>query len=152
MEATNTSQQQCYVYADGEVSEAGLYYYWLQSADLDGSSNFYGPISFQYAGPGGDANPEIPLVTELQRAFPNPFNPSTRIGYSLKERGEVLLQIYNNRGQLVREYRQQHASPGYYHQTWDGRDASDTPVSSGIYLYRMKAGAYQSVKRMTLIK
>lgn len=152
VEATNSSQQQCYVYADGEVSEAGLYYYWLQSADLDGSSNFYGPISFTYAGPGGDGNPEIPLVTELQRAFPNPFNPSTRIGYSLKEKGEVLLQIYNNRGQLVREYLQQHASPGYYYQIWDGRDASGAPVSSGIYLYRMKTGDYQSVKRMTLIK
>ncbi|MDP2172401.1 MAG: FlgD immunoglobulin-like domain containing protein [Candidatus Cloacimonadaceae bacterium] len=85
-------------------------------------------------------------------AFPNPFNPNANIRYTLKEAGRVNIDIYNMKGQLVRSFKAEHNTPGYYQVSWDGRDTSGNPSSSGVYLYRMTSGNYSASKKMILAK
>jgi len=99
--ATNGSQQQVYLYTDSELYDDGIYYYWLQSSDIDGTVHFFGPISIEYVASNGEV-PAPPLVTEFSSIFPNPFNPTAFFNYSLKESVSVQFEIYNVKGELVR--------------------------------------------------
>ena len=151
IQATNTSQQQTYIFTDAELQEDGTYYYWLQNSDLDGTVDFHGPISIAYAIVGGGI-PSIPLVTALGPAYPNPFNPSTTLSYSLAEPAPVVIDIYNQRGQIVRSYHKEHSAPGQFSLAFDGRDRNGVPLSSGVYLYRMSAGTFSQFRKMVLCK
>ena len=87
----------------------------------------------------------IPAVTELRNNYPNPFNPSgagrspeTTIEYSLKEPGNICLEIYNIRGQKVNTLVNEFKDVGYHHIIWNGTDDNNQPVGTGVYLYRLK--------------
>ncbi|HOG31263.1 MAG TPA: S8 family serine peptidase [Candidatus Syntrophosphaera sp.] len=151
IQATNTSQQQTYFFTDDELCEDGTYWYWLQNSDLDGTVDYHGPISIAFTTVGGEI-PSIPLVTALNPAYPNPFNPSTTLSYSLAEPSQVEIDIYNQRGQIVRSYSKEHSAPGHYSFSFDGRDHSGVPLSSGVYLYRMRAGTFSQFRKMVLCK
>ncbi len=143
-----------YNYTDMEVNTNTTYYYWLESLDLGGASTLFGPISVLVTGEPGDPGipPLPPTVTQLLPAYPNPFNPSTNIRYSLKEPASVRIEIFNVKGQLMRSYENTYDAPGYYQIMWDGRDAEGKTAASGVYLYRMTAGRYSSLKKMMLAK
>ncbi|MBW6514598.1 MAG: carboxypeptidase regulatory-like domain-containing protein [Candidatus Syntrophosphaera sp.] len=101
------------------------------------------------------SNPDevVPVTaTALLGNHPNPFNPETQISYSLKESAPVRLWIYNSKGQLIRCLVNADQPAGWYKVLWDGRDDSGQEVSSGLYLYRLSAGSYQSTRRMVLLK
>jgi len=150
---TPLGTQLSYSYTDQEAYSNMLYYYWLESIALDGASEFYGPLSVTIGDPSQDPLPPvIPIATKLMTAFPNPFNPNTNIRYSLKEAGKVNIDIYNVKGQLVRSFIAEHANPGYYQVSWDGKDNSGNPAASGIYMYRMTSGKYSDAKKMILAK
>jgi histidinol-phosphate aminotransferase len=93
-----------------------------------------------------------PAVTALDGNYPNPFNSSTRIGYSMASPGKVLIQIFNIRGQLVKTVVDGFKRPGTYAFEWDGRNRSGDYVASGSYFYRMTAGEFNQTRRMILIK
>ncbi len=93
-----------------------------------------------------------PAATELTGNYPNPFNPETTIAYALKDPAAVTLAIYNLKGQQMRQLVSAQQPAGYYHVLWDGLDDSGRAVGSGVYFYRMRAGAYQSVKKMLLLE
>ena len=152
IEGTNTSTAQTYIYVDQELEQDGTYYYWLQNVDLDGTVGFHGPASVVFSTGGGTGAPPIPLVTKLENAYPNPFNPDTTIRYQLKEPAKVEIDIYNLKGQRVRSFVQSHDAPGYYKITWDGCDGSGRTLSSGVYLYKMSAGSYRAAKKLVLKK
>ncbi|MBN2245455.1 MAG: T9SS type A sorting domain-containing protein, partial [Candidatus Aminicenantes bacterium] len=94
----------------------------------------------------------LPGITALGDNYPNPFNPSTTITYSLKEGGQVRIDVYNLRGErlitLVNEVR----DAGVYGVEWNGRDEAGRMMPSGIYFYNMKSGKYTSIKKMILMK
>jgi hypothetical protein len=98
------------------------------------------------------AMPVLPEAFSLDPNYPNPFNPATTIRYALPEGSEVRLVVYNLLGQQVRALVQGRQEAGYYRVTWDGRDAADRPVSSGVYLYRLEAGGVVQTRRMLLLK
>jgi hypothetical protein len=152
IEGTNTSNETTYSFLDQEVQNGTTYYYWLQGQDLDGESEFFGPISITLTNTTPDTPPIIPTVTELMNAFPNPFNPMTTIPYSIKEAGTVRIDIYNIRGQLINSEIQSHNAAGYYRVTWNGKDMNGNAVSSGIYYYRMSSGKFTSSKKVILMK
>jgi hypothetical protein len=152
IEGTNTSHAQTYIYVDEELYRDGTYYYWLQSVDIDGSVSYHGPASVVFSHGGQTASPPIPLVTKLENAYPNPFNPDTTIRYQLKNPGKVTIDIYNHKGQIVRSFSQSHAAPGYYGVNWDGRDSSGRALASGVYLYKMSSGSYSFTKKLILQK
>jgi hypothetical protein len=97
----------------------------------------------------------IPLFTNsLAQNFPNPFNPSTTIKYSIKERAHVTLKIYNVAGQLVKTLvnnEQLPKSEGYT-MKWNGRSDSGNPVSSGVYFYKLVTKNFTQTKKMVLLK
>lgn len=150
---TNSSTQHCYEYVDKEIYESGSYYYWLESSDLDGSSSIYGPVSVCVELQG--EHPEVPgieLVTGLQKVFPNPFNPSTFVSYSLAEENPVSISIYNTRGQLVKNLSNCPGDIGLHQVYWDGRDSKGSYCSSGIYFIRMQAGRLNFLRKAILMK
>jgi len=151
--ATNTSQQQSYVFVDSEIYEDGMYYYWLQNADFDGSSAFHGPVAVQYSSGGGNnGSPNIPLSTQLKAAYPNPFNPSTRIPYDLAKNAEVKISIYNSRGQIVRVFPLGSKDAGSYYIEWNGKSDRNEDCATGVYYIRMQAGDKQYNSKAVLIK
>jgi hypothetical protein len=89
---------------------------------------------------------------ELHPNYPNPFNPTTTIKYDIPREARVLLKIYNIRGQEVRTLVDSKVSTGSHRVVWNGTNNHGEPVTSGIYIYKMKAGNYSTVKKMIFIK
>jgi hypothetical protein len=101
----------------------------------------------------GAHTPQIPVVeTKLTGNYPNPFNPTTQINFSLAEAGDVELSIYNVRGQKVRTLVKEELPAMDHSILWNGTDDNDQSVSSGVYFYKLKTGDYRSTKKMLLIK
>jgi Peptidase family C25/Propeptide_C25/Carboxypeptidase regulatory-like domain/Secretion system C-terminal sorting domain/Peptidase family C25, C terminal ig-like domain len=94
----------------------------------------------------------IPLVTELEGNYPNPFNPTTVIKFGLSEAASVTLEVYNIKGEKVRTLINSGLEAKYHTVTWNGKDDSRKNVSSGVYFYKMKAGSYTSTKKMIMMK
>ncbi len=84
--------------------------------------------------------------------YPNPFNPTTTIALSLPTPGDVVINIYNTRGQLVKSLLNERLSAGDHEVTWDGMNEMGTPVSSGIYLYRISNGKEIISHKMVMLK
>lgn len=87
--------------------------------------------------------------------YPNPFNPNTRIAYTLPAsaaREPVRLEVFDVTGQRVRVLVDGVQEPGSHQVTWDGTDAAGVPVASGVYLYRLQAGSHIQVRQMLLMK
>ncbi len=101
-----------------------------------------------------DDNTIVPNIASLHQNFPNPFNPSTEIRYSLQEDAEVNINIYNVKGQKVKTLVNEHATIGNHSVLWNGDNDSKEAVSSGVYFYEMKidGGEYSSIKKMLLLK
>lgn len=151
IEATNTSQMQTYVYHDTEVWESGTYYYWLENRDLDGTNQIHGPV-YIVLEQSGQSVPPIPLVTGINNVYPNPFNPSATINYSLEIQEQVELLIYNTRGQVIRRLLQEAKQPGHYQIVWNGVDESGTACSSGIYNVVLRVGNRIFQRKAVLLK
>jgi len=97
-------------------------------------------------------SPILPDEFSVRQNYPNPFNPATVIEYSLPKASEVEIQIYNILGQKVRLLEDGHKSAGIHEITWDGNNDQGSPIASGIYLYRIKAGEFESTKKMIILK
>ena len=131
----------------------------LPEYDLAGNPRIYGDTidmgAFEWQGVGAD-NIQSSIFNIQLRNYPNPFNPSTTITFSLtaKDAKNAKIEIYNLKGQKVREFPIITPSPAHsLSVTWDGTDNYHKPVASGVYLYRLKADDYVSkTKRMLLIK
>jgi len=149
--ATNTSEQQSYIFKDSELYEDGLYYYWLQNSDLDGTMQFHGPISVEFS-TANIAPSTPPLVTELQAIYPNPFNPIAYIPFTLADEANVNFGIYNVKGQLVRNIKVGAKASGRHRIEWDGRDDNGRACSTGVYYIRMDAGNQSFTRKAVLMK
>lgn len=105
-----------------------------------------------------DGNPfeHLPNSFELAQNYPNPFNPTTTISYTIRptdEKGAVTkLEVFNIMGQKVTTLVDEAQIPGRYEVQWDGTNASNQQVSSGIYFYRLIRGSEGNTKKMTLLK
>ena len=93
-----------------------------------------------------------PLVNQLYQNFPNPFNPATRIDYSVAEEGRVILEVFNVKGARVRVLVHEVKLPGRYHAVWDGKNESGIKVASGVYFYRLIIGDYSTAKKMVMLR
>jgi subtilisin-like proprotein convertase family protein len=99
---------------------------------------------------------DLPLTTGLKKAYPNPFNSTTVLHYSLAEPAEVTFNIYDVTGRLVRQYNEGQQFAGRYQLKWDGRNGTGETVTSGIYFARMTALSGNEsrlfTRRLTLLK
>ncbi len=95
---------------------------------------------------------QLPKSVELYQNFPNPFNPTTSIQYSLDSRQSVRIDIFDIRGRQVATIVDDVKDAGIYQAYWDGRDDNGTPAASGIYFYRLKTDDQKFTKKMILLK
>ena len=100
----------------------------------------------------GDDMQITPAKFELAQNFPNPFNPTTDITFSIDRAANVDLSIYNMLGQKVRTLTTGSKVAGTHVLRWDGRDESGSSVSTGIYLYTLTDGSTSITKKMALMK
>ena len=96
--------------------------------------------------------PGLQLAFDLRQNHPNPFNPSTRVAFSLDRSGPASLRIFDARGRLVRTLVDEDLAAGAHAVTWHGDDGDGRPVASGVYFYRLEAGDQRAEKRMILVK
>lgn len=95
----------------------------------------------------------IPVVAELQLSnYPNPFNPSTTISYSVPTNADIRLDLYNAKGQLVNTLVNEYKEQGKHQIVWSGKDKNGNMVSSGIYFSRVVSGGKSSTRKMLLVK
>lgn len=97
--------------------------------------------------------PEIPVDYSLSQNFPNPFNPSTSVQFSVPKDGIVTLKVYDMLGQEVATLFNGNAKRGTYTLNWNGTDNNGNIVSSGSYIYRINAnGEFIQSKKMIYLK
>ena len=92
------------------------------------------------------------LVTELKGNYPNPFNPTTNIEFSLKKSDRVELVIYNIAGQKVKTLVSGEMKADTHRITWNGTDDRGNTVSSGIYFYKLQTTEYTKTRKMLMLK
>ena len=142
--ATNTFWQYTELVV-GQTYTAGV------SAFYDEGESEIIEVSFVYQGAGSGSNVPI-LATELGANYPNPFNPTTTISFTLKEAIDVKIDVYNITGQYVKTLINKHLEADNHNIVWNGNDNEGKSVSSGVYYYKMQAGRYTSTKKMILMK
>ncbi|MDP8202525.1 MAG: lectin like domain-containing protein [Candidatus Tenebribacter burtonii] len=101
-----------------------------------------------------DANGiQIPIVNSLNGNYPNPFNPTTTISFSVAQTSSfVTLEIYNLKGQKIKKFEIRNLKSGINNIVWNGDDNSGKAVSSGVYYYKLQVDKFFQTKKMVLIK
>ena len=97
-------------------------------------------------------NNTIPEVFALHNNYPNPFNPVTNIGYDIPELSRVSIDIYNIAGNKVKTLVSKEHQPGRYKVQWNATNESGAPVATGMYIYKIRAKDFVSVKKLLLMK
>ncbi len=88
----------------------------------------------------------------LQQNYPNPFNPTTYIRFSIPVKETVNLSIFDITGRLVKTLINKNLATGEYGFQWDGRDVAGAIVPSGVYFYKLQAGSFSEIKKMTFLQ
>lgn len=88
----------------------------------------------------------------LDRNRPNPFNPTTSIGFELPKTGRATIRVYSVHGALIRTLVDGALPAGQYRATWDGRDEQGRAVGSGLYLAELRAAGQRLTRKMSLLK
>ena len=94
----------------------------------------------------------VPDVFRLEQSYPNPFNPSTTIKFSVPVRGAVELAIYNLAGQQIRKLVSSVLDAGNHSIIWDGRNDRGHELASGVYLYRLQAEEQVSSRKLLMLR
>lgn len=147
----NTPTQQTYSFTDRNVTLGITYWYKLEEVDFDGTRTMHGPITVTLQEEGEVVLSRRPPKYALQQSYPNPFNSTTTIRYQLPEPAYVRLTISNLLGQEVKALVSEMQAAGWYNLVWDGRDKIGQLVSSGVYLFTLKAGGYFVQTRKALL-
>ena len=131
----------CYVYDDNGTYELYICDFEFANASDDISDDIQLSV-----------DNETPSAFEILGNYPNPFNPSTTIEFSLAEAGTADISLYNVAGQKVRELLSGSIKAGVHTVVWDGRDDSGLAVSAGVYIVKMTMGSSVTAKSIMLVK
>jgi hypothetical protein len=135
---------------DAEWRWDGGYYYKVTAVDVHENEGGYALLRPDDVT--GSDSPRAPAATYLAQNFPNPFNPATKIAFGLKAPAAVRLGVYDASGRLVRMLVDGARPAGHYSGLWDGRNARGAAVASGIYFYRLDAGAFNETRKMVIMR
>jgi hypothetical protein len=94
----------------------------------------------------------LPAQFTLHQNYPNPFNPATTIRFDLPTPAHVKLEVFNLLGQRVAELADEPMKTGRHSVIWDGKNQSGEEIASGVYFYKLTAGDYTKLKRMTILR
>jgi hypothetical protein len=140
-----------YSFLDQDAPAGDVVFYYLRQIDLNGTATRSNVIEIALAST-DVLDQALPLVTALNQNYPNPFNPETTIQFDLATESAVSLRVFDTTGQVVRTLVHGSMPAGSHVQLWDGRNEAGARVGSGIYFYELKAGAFTSMKKMTLLQ
>ncbi len=153
IEAGNTPLQQEYQFIDSRLTQEGLYYYWLQVQELDGSSYSHGPTIVNYVMT--ETENQAPVIVPafgISNIYPNPITPYSMINYHLTKAADVSFKVYNSRGQLVSNFRDGYRADGDHSVSWNGNDINGNNCPTGVYFIKMQAGNSVSTRKVMIIK
>jgi hypothetical protein len=136
--AGTTTEPHNYSFTDENI-ENGTYLYSLIQIDYDGTTENVGAVEIIIN--------NTPNEYSLLQNFPNPFNPSTIISFTIPERTKVVLKVYDVLGTEVAELINDIKSPGRYEVEFNSNG-----LSSGIYFYTVQTGKFTDSKKMILLK
>ena len=142
--AGTTLDPKSYSFMD-PLRPAGVVYYRLKQIDLDGSVRYFEP--FRLDATTAVADKEIPKSYALHQAYPNPFNPSTRIPFSIPVSGHVRIRVFNHLGQSIRELVNEFRTAGSHEVQFDVDG-----LPSGHYYYVMESGPFIDAKKVVLLR
>ncbi len=133
-----------YLFTDRTVG-TGSWWYRLRQVDLDGTTHFSEPIAVATL---TSVDDRVPIEFSLKQNFPNPFNPTTTIAFTVEQPGLASLSVYNLLGQQVAIPFNESATPGKRY------DVTFRPgqLPSGVYFYQLKSGARSAIGKMLLMK
>ena len=101
----------------------------------------------------GNGGATLPSAYSISDNYPNPFNPSTEMEFTLPMESDISFTVYSLTGKEMYSYNQSAVSGGTYKITWNGKSQNGKPLPSGVYLYEFRAGnEFRQVKKMTLLK
>jgi len=123
----------------------------LISGGLGGGLIFYENMDSVTSVP-GNSRTHIPEQFQLYQNYPNPFNPETNIGFRILDFEFVELSVYDILGKEVITLANNKLKAGRHEVQWDGTDAQGNPLSSGVYIYQLKAGSITLSRKMLLIR
>ena len=138
------------IYNDYNINAYTTYYYQMRA--IDNSNNI------------SDRTPQVSTTTlhidnnenipsfNLEQNSPNPFNPTTTIGYTLAKDSDVTIKVFDISGNLVATLFRDYQIQGYHSVTWDGTNDSQVYLGGGIYFYQIIARDFIRTKKMILIK
>ena len=134
----STTERHSYQFKDSDFIFNNTYYYRLKQIDFNGSSEFSQII---------EINPSLVENFILEQNYPNPFNPETTIKFSLSDKENVSLKVFNSLGEEVRTIFSGTLEAGIHTYNFDATD-----LTSGVYVYVLKGDFNVQVKKMMLIK
>lgn len=139
-------------YTDPNIP-AGNYTYGVSAVFTGSYESDITEVTIDHTDAGQTLNPQF---TRLNRIYPNPFNPTTTINFSLNSNTKVNVYIINIKGQKVRSLINDNLEAGYHDAVWNGKDQNGQDVSSGIYFAVLDAHGsdedYTSLKKIILLK
>jgi len=140
----NSSDSRYYQYEDFDVDTTGIVYYRLDQVDFSGKVN---TVAFVQAIPA-----VVPERISLKPNFPNPFNPATRISFSLRYPARLSLIVYDAQGQKIRTLATEHFDAGEHGFTWDGRNDGGNALPTGVYFLRLSGEGINRTIRMMILR
>jgi hypothetical protein len=136
-----------YVLVDGDMTTYKVYRSTTGTFTLFEEWTIGGPMPIVMA-----ASKSVPARYSLSDNYPNPFNPSTTIKFTMPTSGRVKLSIFDLQGRLVSTLVDEEYPVGRHEVIWKGRDNSSRSVSSGTYFYRITTKGFVETKKMLLLK
>jgi YVTN family beta-propeller protein len=130
-----------YEFKDDTVRPNETYFYKLEEVSEHGAGQVFGPYEVTY-------NARF----ALEQNAPNPFNPTTRIRFTVPSADNVFLAVYDVSGRKVRTLVDERRRADHYEVEWDGRDANGRTVSSGVYFYKITVGKHAATRKMLMLK
>jgi len=156
IEATNTSSQTSYEFADTELNSQGApngyCYYWLQVVSMDSGEMYQGPVAVYYTPGTVTPPPEALINAGLNSIFPNPASSLATIFYGVDKSSDVSFTVYNTRGQMIRELHAGAKDKGNWNQNWDGLDNHGQLCPTGIYYVVMHLGSEHYVRKLVIVR
>jgi len=140
----NTSSRAKYIFIDMGVESGLTYAYRLSDVNTEGKITQHTSLSIKLN--------TLPELTEMQNAFPNPFNPETRIGYKLAKSGRVNIVVYDMLGRKVRTLVDSRQTAGSYNIFWNGKDEKGTRAATGSYLVVLKTADGTKTQKVSIVK
>ncbi len=133
----NSNSPKHYSYSDNNISGGNKFVYRLKQIDIDGTFEYSDEIEVNI----------IPNEYVLEQNYPNPFNPTTNIKFALPEVSQVQVVVYDLLGKEVATLVNENLDAGLHSVSFDASE-----LTSGVYIYTLKANNFTQVKRMMLLK